>query len=381
MKTDRGLWMADRVLASFCCRALALAALTLSGAACSTGGVTGVGPATGAVPVPALGGWTVQRREHADAWLHAFAITDIDTTIVPYFRRGYRAQMQGLKARGNVLSQLDVNRDRLLQGLRSNPNYTSAQFFPLYFENWTQFNQAIDVFLQANGNPRSAGDQQTAQMLALFAGVFQTSADRDWLQLFVNGVRDEYTKFYDGYWQTQQRERASVTTRVGTLWNDTYYPKFRRYLNSTQLGVGQFVLSLPLDGEGRTITGSRQTNTIAVEFPDRESDALNAIYVFAHEASSPVVNPAIADNVTPAQKRDHLDDAFTSAGAVQGGAMLIKRVAPELLDGYVRFYLASANRTASAGTDPMAQLQAVFPLPQGIRDAIGKQLDNVLGGI
>ncbi len=351
-------------------------------ASCASGGGGSAGTQQGgALPPRVDAAWPVKTREATDAWLHAFAMVSQDTTIVPYFKRGYRDQMIVIKNRGNVLSNLDVNKDRLQSGLARNPALTGAQFLPLYFGTWDEFNLAIDLFIRADGNPRAAQNQQEQQVIALFAGAFPSAADRQWLQLFTNGARDEYTKFYHTYWVQTQRERAPVLTRIDLLWEKTYFPKLTRYLRNTQFASGTLLVSLPLDGEGRTITGGKETNTIAVSFPETEGTAIEAIYVFVHEATSPVIGSAVSDNITPAEQRMGVGDRYQSAAAVQAGAMLLKRVAPELLAGYTQYYLTSAGSRVAVGADPIETLQRLFPLPQPIRDAIGRQLDVVLGGI
>ncbi len=85
------------------------------------------------------------------------------------------------------------------------------------------------------------------------------------------------------------------------------------------------------------------------------------------------------DNVTATNARMGLADRYIAARAVRPGAMLIEKVAPELLDGYARYYLRSANR--SAGSSPTASLAQTFYLPPAIRDAISRQIDVVIGGI
>jgi len=60
--------------------------------------------------------------------------------------------------------------------------------------------------------------------------------------------------------------------------------------------------------------------------------------------------------------------------------MLLQRVAPELADGYARYYLRAARVQFTSG-DAMAALATAFPLPDSIRDGIQRQIDVVLGGI
>jgi hypothetical protein len=106
---------------------------------------------------------------------------------------------------------------------------------------------------------------------------------------------------------------------------------------------------------------------------------VEAIYVIAHEAVSGIASTAVTDNITPEQRRTGLGERYQSAAAVRGGALLIQRTSPEILDGYMRYYLRSVNR--QAGANVQATFTATFALPDTIRDALVRQLDVVLGGI
>jgi hypothetical protein len=302
-----------------------------------------------------------------------------DTTFVPFFKRGYSTNMTVLKNRSNVVTQLDANRDRLRARLVANPQLVNAQFVPLSFSSWTDLSQAVDVFIRSDGNPRAASSQQQASAIAFLAAYFPTSADRDWLRLFTLSLSDESSKFYHSYWVEQQREKSNVLEYVDSLWQRTYRPRMQRFLNNTQQATGDILLSLPLDGEGRSLTNGRQSNTLTVTFPERPNDAVEAIYVIAHEAISGVAATAVTDNITPEQRRTGVGDRYQSSAAVRGGALLIQRTSPELLDGYMRYYLASVNRPT--GANLQSTFIATFALPDAIRDALTRQLDVVLGGI
>jgi len=65
---------------------------------------------------------------------------------------------------------------------------------------------------------------------------------------------------------------------------------------------------------------------------------------------------------------------------VRGGAMLLQRIAPELADGYARYYLRSARVPFTSG-DALAALALAFPLPDAIAAGIQRQIEVVLGGI
>jgi hypothetical protein len=361
--------------------AISLAIVALL-AACATAGTTGGDTSTGTVgqnPTNPAEPWAVKTREHVDLWLHGFAMISDDTTLVPYFRRGYKTQMAGLKNRANIVTQLDANTARLRSRMAINPGLVNAQFLALYFDSFDAMANAVDVFHRADGNPRAASNQETMETIALLAGYFPNSADRDWARLFVQSLRDEDNRFYRSYWDQQQRELGAVFTAVNSRWQNTYRARFQTFLNNTTQTAGEVYLSLPLDGEGRTLSAGKRQNATAVTFPLRSSDADEAIYVIAHEVVSSLVSTAVNDNVTPTDRRMGVADRYIANGTVRAGALLLQRIAPELVNGYARFYLQSANR--NVGSNPVTTLSTVFSLPEGIRDAIQRQLDVVLGGI
>jgi hypothetical protein len=365
-------------------RVFGLASAVAFGAACASvgGGPGGTVTDGGAGPAgqtqPGIT-WPVKTREHVDLWLHGYAMLQEDTTFVPFFRRGYSTNMTVLKNRANVVTQLDANRDRLRSRLSINPQLINAQFVPFPFSSWNELAQTTDRFVRANGDPRGASSQEEANAFAFLAAYFQTAADRDWLRLFVQSLNDESSRFYHSYWLQQQRERSNVLQLVDTLWQRTYRPRIQRFLNNTQQAQGDVLLSLPLDGEGRSVTAGKQSNVISVTFPERPNDAIEAIYVIAHEAVGGIANTAVTDNITPEQRRTGLGERYQSAAAVRGGALLIQRTSPEILDGYMRYYLRAVNRPV--GGNVHTTFNATFSLPDTIRDALVRQLDVVLGGI
>lgn len=357
-------------------------------AGCATGGGAG-GVGTGPNPADPSAGqtisspgnpWSIATREHIDLWLHGFALITDDTTMIPYFRRGYKAEMAGIRSRANAVTQFDANRDRLAARLSTNAGLVNAQFIPMHFSSLAEMTQAMDIFLQAQGNPRQATSREVAGVIALFAGYFPTSADRDWARLFMQSIRDEDSRFYRSYWDQQQSARAGVLSAINEKWQNTYRAKFQRFLSNTGQPAGAILLSLPLNGEGRTLGGGKLQNTIGVTFPLTVATADEALYVIAHEvALGPLAQAAVRENITPAEQRAGVGTRYETFAAVRAGAMLLQRIAPELVDGYARYYLTSAGR--SVGSNPMTSLTAAFPLNDLIREAISRQLDVVLGGI
>jgi hypothetical protein len=300
-----------------------------------------------------------------------------DTATVPVFRRGYRAQLEAIRAQRNVKTMLDVNRERLQQRLALSPQIFNGQFAPLYFASYDQMRQVITYFLQAEGNVNATNDVALRQYFAVLASSFPAAADREWLRLFSESVEDERRQFYDGYWNEQNTARVGFVRLADSVWQGTYRAKLQRFLNNTQQESGDLVLSMVLGGEGRTVNfGSRQ-NAVAVTWP--EADAHEAIWVFAHEVVGSIVATAVNDNTTPAEQRAGAAAKYVTAGQVRAGAMLLQRAIPELAAGYTRYYLSQAGLSTTG--DINTRLASTFALPDAIRDAIGRQLDVVLGGI
>jgi hypothetical protein len=323
--------------------------------------------------------WPVRTREHVDVWLHAYALLTTDSTLIPYFRRGYRDQMLALRRQRGVTSLLDANRARLLERLAVQPSLaTGPQFMPFYFESWEQLRQVVDLFLRAGGNPRATNDVALQQYFAVLGASFQSAADREWLRLFVASVDDESRKFYHEYWLSESRARAASVARIDSLWQRTWRPAFQRFLNNSQQQNGELYLSLPLGGEGRTVHFSKVQNAVAVGLPDTQN-AESVLYTFAHEVAGSVATTAIEDNTTPAERREGRTARFEQSAAVRAGAMLLERVLPTAVPGYMRYYLQTAGR--SAPNDPRAAFTSVFTVPDAVNDAIARQIEVILGGI
>jgi hypothetical protein len=323
-------------------------------------------------------GWTVSTREPLDAWLHGFAMVMPDTTHVPIFARGYRANLEAVKRQRNISTSLDANAARLGSRFTAEPSLINAQFVPLYFASFADLMNAGKEFLDAQGDPRASTNPDVRNRIALFAQYFPNASDREWLQLFLPSLQDEYDKFYHAYWTGEQSRLSGVVGEVTNRWNASWYPALRTYLSNTQQGSGEIILSLPLQGEGRTQAESGIT-AMAVAFPSAVADADDALYVFAHEASQQVTLVAIANNVSGALRREGAFDLYGANAAVRGGALLLQRVLPASVSGYMNYYLRAAGAVTGAG-DPTLAFEKEFPLPDAIVAGITKQLAAVLGG-
>lgn len=323
-------------------------------------------------------GWRIDSREHVDLWLHGFALLQDDASLVPYFRLGYRAAL--LPVRPSIGGQMDANRAQLQRRFAENANLTSAQFLALYFGSWDDLRRGAERFIRDGGDTRAARNQEELRMYATLRTYFPTAEDREWLRLFVQSLDDERTRFYRGYWLQQQQRRASIRASIEQLWGSTYRPAFSRFMRNSMQRDGSILLSLPLGGEGRTLSVGQRDNFVTVTFPAEGEDPRDAMYVVAHEVVGTLATAAVRDNSSSADERSGESAKWMTLAAVRGGAMLLERVAPDLVAGYQRYYLTLARQKPGAG-DPAAAFVATFPLPPQIATALQRQVDVVLGGI
>ncbi|HXC26288.1 MAG TPA: hypothetical protein VNU46_10270 [Gemmatimonadaceae bacterium] len=323
--------------------------------------------------------WPIKTREHVDLWLHGFAMLDDDTTAaIPLFRPGYRDALTVLKNQANVLTKLDMNVDRLREQLHTDQLLQSAQFIPFYFSSLDEMRSTMQRFVATDGRADSARSPNETKLFAVLSRYFPTPRARAWLALFSTGLWDEDTTVFHAYWTRQQRERGSVIDSVQALWQNTVRPHLQGFLNNTHQADGDFLLCLPLAGEGRTLTSDVPRATVGVTFPEHPADAADAIYGFAHEIVGTVAQEAIRKNVTPAQQRSGVATNLESPAAVRGGLLLLETFIPDLADGYARYYLRAAGQTPGAA--PRAELEALSPIPNAVRDAMARQMEVVHGG-
>ena len=361
---------------------LLLSSLLMIAAGCGGGagrGVPGARPNTQAPVVLPARPWPVKTREHVDLWLHGFAmIVDDHSTQIPLFRHDYRDAQTVEKNRRGIITQFDEARAELARGYKQNKAYEGAQFIALYFGSLNDLMQAGQLFLKADGDMRKAETADGQAILALFAQSFAAKPDRAWLKLFLDGLADEQLKFYHDHWVAEQRNRASIFDAASAIWLRVR-PRLQPFLTGSKQPSGDFVLALPLEGEGRTVKEG-QSQVIATSFPESVDRAAEATFTFVHDAVGSLAAAQVGDQTSPAQKRDGTADAMIGGASVRGGAMLLAATASDLLPSYARFYLRVAG-LGDGGSDPLAALVSAFPIPTAVRDGMKRQIDILLGGI
>ncbi len=370
-------------------RSLGLLALALIGCGPRSVVVSSIPATTARPPDAGVGGppgspssgpgWRLESREHVDLWLHGFAMLQADSSLVPTFELSYRSTASAARRASGVSSRLDEHGLVLERRLATNPGLSAAQFVALYFASWDDLRRGCQRFLRDNGNVRAATDRESVRMYATLATYFPGAAERDFLRLFLEALDDERARFHRAWWQGQQGARAAVRATITSEWQARYAAAFQRFLRNNGQGSGTVLLTLPLGAEGRSIDVGGRDHFMAVSFPSSAAEARDALYVTAHEVVGAVSNQVVRDHTTPAEQQSGESGRLSTLAAVRGGAVLLERIAPELVDGYRRYYLRVARQVP--GADVGAQFERIFPLPAQLHAALVRQVDLVLSGI
>lgn len=354
--------------------AMLIGALALGGCAGSQ--------ATAAPLRPVVRGpqWPVKTREHVDLWLHGFALLITDTATVPLFARDYATTITIEKNKRRVYTMLDSMRVTLQATIRTRPQLEGAQFVALYFGNWEEMKQAFTYFIKAEGEPRNASNREVQGVIAFLAAQFPRKEDREFAERLLAALDDEQGDFYHAWWLEQQRARTAALAAADSLWQSAWRPAMQPYLNHTQQGNGDLLVTLSLGGEGRAVPAGKNLSQYAVSWPATVDSAETMLFTFAHEAASPVANVAVNDHLTPAQQREGAGARLAAIGLVRGGALIVGRIDAALAERYARFYLAQAGKPVPR-SGALAALAEAFPMSDEMLASMRRQIDLAFTGI
>jgi hypothetical protein len=316
--------------------------------------------------------WPIKTREHVDLWLTAFSELSEDTTAkVPIYRRSYLDQISVAQNQQGILTSLDSIHDGLQSRWDQSPKLANARVLALDAGTWEEMLAGIQGYVAPDPNKKHGKKTVTPDVQTRLSEYFPSNEDRDWLKELAQGLDGARTEFYHAWWVAEQRRRRPILAAADSLWRLTE-PKLDHFLVATHQPAGEIIMSLPVDGDGITFKQADGRTSLAAPFPDSVADAADVIYVFAHVAARAVAEDALTASTTVSDRRNGIGDRYAQALSVVGGYMLLAKAAPELADGYARYYLRGLPLS---GSDTLAELAVVFPLPNGIRDALSHQID------
>jgi hypothetical protein len=203
------------------------------------------------------------------------------------------------RARANVVTQLDAERDRLRSASPPTRRWPSTRSsWPSPSRRGRSLRGAADAFVQAGGDPRRARDQQTAAAIQFLRESFPAAADREWLRVFAGALEDERARAYHQEWLALQRDRSAALAAAESTWQRAFLPRLGRFLNGTRQPAGELLLSPGHRRGGAHAAGRRALEPRVVAFPERAADAADAGYVATHELAGSLVGQTSGPTTT-----------------------------------------------------------------------------------
>lgn len=342
------------------------------------------GPAPPEEPVPEPPeGWRVGVAEHIALWYHGLAYVrardEGSDDVVPRFAPGYRERIEEAKRRLGVYpTVLDRRADELAATLGGEA-YRGMAFVPLYFRSGEALYTAIERWAAAGGDPRRAATLEEARIINFLSSLFPRTEQRRALSDWVAVLREEDATFYADYWAQRQPELEQRTAAVQAEWN-RLAPGLADYLDYLQVEDGEIFLVPALGAEGRAAFQGLNVPRVAVTEPpaDRPEEA---VYVFVHELTYPIVQDAIREYLAPVRIREIGEERLAALAAVRGGAILLDETAPERADAYRRYYLRAVGREPAPDAEVVEAFEAAFPLPDDLEPGLRRTIETALAGI
>jgi hypothetical protein len=356
----------------------------------------GCAPAGAPQPTPGhllqLRDWQFHTAEHIALWYHGLAHTGtaaaLTQDVLPLYDPVYVEQIAAARrAAGVPETALERQAGEFSTLFRGAGVWSQLEFLPLYFDNVDALMGGLRVWEQLGGDPRRAGNQETAAAVALLSGFFPTAAQRRSLSEWRVLLEEERRLFHASHWAAVQPELQRVAAAAAAEWTPLA-AQLRPLLNYFGLAGGDVYLVPALGPEGRLLPRGAGRPRVAVEVPGLHGEAAapglsparHVVYSFIHELFYPFAGESVREHVSPARARELGAERLELNTAVRAGAMALERLAPGHLDGYRRYYLHAAGR-AAAGAIGASDFEAAFPLPPELASALAQELERALAGI
>lgn len=335
----------------------------------------GAGSPASDTPTPlAADEWRFGVEPHIALWYHGLTLARVgvdDAAPVPIYRSGYAEEAQAARRRLAGGSS-PFAQDPTAPGARIVAAGVAdrMQFLPLYFESWTQMLQAVDVWRQASGDPNRVSGEAAA-VVAFLSSRFPNASQRAAVVEWVGALESERTAFFDAWWREVQP--SALATEADALWR-RLQPDLTAFLRYNDASNGRVSLTPALTGEGRLEMG--RGIAVAAVGGRAGDDAREIVGRIIHELSYSLAAEAIRDAVAPARIREIGEDVLVARAAVRAGAMVLERVAPDLVGTYTADYLRAA------GADPASStLIQRFPLPDELVEPLESAVRLATAGI
>lgn len=353
--------------------AAVLAAMWL--AACATTKGIPEGPV---FPELRPGRWAVRHSAPVDLWYHGLAIVGFGRDApLPLYGPDYADMIRAVKeAAGVYPSALDRQAETFRLRFERDRAFQSLHFGALHFRTVGEMDEVVGMVVEGGGKAQQLSDPRLALAAQWFASSFPRRAQRELLGRWVDALREEWNAFYFDYWERLNGELASQVQALDARWNSAYGPRLGALLSYLLLDEGTIFVVPALGPEGRSFPLDRRENWIAVAW-DPERDSPDApLHRAVREICFAFSSDVVTESTTQEEQRTE-GARFDAMAAVRAGAIVLERVAPDLVPGYRDTFVRAVGRSG----DTEAEFAAAFPLPDRVVDGLERRVDFLLSGL
>lgn len=315
-------------------------------------------------------GWRFAAVEHVDLWFHGLALIGLsgDGTL-PLYDPEYGAHITSTKrAAGAWPTALDERAGTLREALAADPGFELLHFLPLYFAAGDRTGVLRAVREVAGGADPGSLPAPLRFGAGTLSAVLPAPGQRALALEYAQLLEQEWDSFYGEFHARAMGERRAAHQALQATWDAELGPLLDDYLAREHLDAGIVLITPALALEGRIFEGSpenRADNLIAVGYP---LAAEKPEAVLAHTVRELCFPPVRRAREAAAGTGDAaILERISSNGAVRCGLLLLQRLAPQRVAGYVQEF------TQSDSTTP-GDLEAAYPLPGAMIEAIEREL-------
>ena len=341
----------------------------------------GVGLAIGrASAQEASGGWSFTSLPFTDLWFHGMALVDpIGPGPNPLYDPGYPNVVRRAKGgAGGSPTALDVRLGYFREAFRRDPAFEVLHFLPLYFPQAARSEIFMALTLLAGteeGIPR-ATSARTSFGTAAVGSVLTTREQRSLLGEFVTALEDEWTGFFQAYWQGGAGQRGQLQTVLRDVWGSDYAASLTPFLDGMRMSGGLVAVVPAIGSEGRIFGGSPQDpmdNVLVVSAPAGPEDGVEVVFSMLRELSFPLVRQVMDEVRVKEGNRDE-EESLAVRSAIRSGALILEMLSPDDLGAYQRFFLTQSGRSAPEEEAIEATFREAFSLGTGLEEALRERI-------
>ena len=311
-------------------------------------------------------GWIVLSMAHVDLWYHGLAILgNGEPDLIPRYKPTYGGRIAAEKEeRGIGPTLLDERRESLAKDVAENDRDGFIEFVPLYFETatLTDMLSALKSVSRRNADQVPAGTKRGTEITK---GILSRSSEQHMLGHFVEALEDEWSAFYESYWDAATSERWEQLQRTQAALDQTLVPALAPVLRQHGFQNGLLVVSDAVGLEGRVALRGGSP-IVVVGLPEEPLPPEYAAFSWLRELCYLMLEETAQAIEGSQQQQDQIRQNIT----VLCGETLLERAVPDAVSEYRRMFAVPFG----GGTPSEDEFAKLYRVPSYVYDAM---LDEV----